>query len=171
MLDNERLSIDNRSRLIGLTHSPLFPTDCAPRTAIFTSDNEDFFRRIPRVVILIERLLLPHVHCSVFSHDCLFLLRSFLSALRLRYAIAQRSFYLVRFYKRQTHSHTQILSTVDSFCLFVCRTTHTKNISQKSLKIHWNPFKIGWFAYKPWQFRHLTEFDCFDIEPSGDEVE
>lgn len=32
---------------------PLFPTAAAPMTAIFTSDNEDFFRRMPRVVILV----------------------------------------------------------------------------------------------------------------------
>lgn len=34
-------------------HLPLFPTPWAPMTAIFTSDNEDFFRRIPLVVIVV----------------------------------------------------------------------------------------------------------------------
>lgn len=32
---------------------PLLPTPWAPHTAIFTSDNEDFFRRMPRVVIIV----------------------------------------------------------------------------------------------------------------------
>lgn len=33
---------------------PLLPTPWAPHTAILTSDNEDFFRRMPRVVIIVH---------------------------------------------------------------------------------------------------------------------
>lgn len=55
-----------------VVYSPLFPTPCAPITAIFTSDNEDFFRRIPRVVILIGTLM-SHVHYPVSVPNYLFI--------------------------------------------------------------------------------------------------
>lgn len=38
---------------VTMIYLPLLPTPCAPKTAIFTSESEDFFRRIPRVVISI----------------------------------------------------------------------------------------------------------------------
>lgn len=48
-----------------MTHLPLLPTPCAPNTAIFTSESEDFFRRIPRVVIFVESASSPFtVHNS-----------------------------------------------------------------------------------------------------------
>lgn len=49
---NERLHGLCWRRMLDDNYLPLLPTPWAPNTAIFTSDNEDFFLRMPRVVIL-----------------------------------------------------------------------------------------------------------------------
>lgn len=56
---------------------PLFPTPCAPITAIFTSDKDDFFRRMPRVVIVLQffafslSIQYSYVYCfCYFCTDC-----------------------------------------------------------------------------------------------------
>lgn len=68
------ISAMNHTLNIESLRLPLFPTPCAPITAIFTSDNEDFFRRIPRVVILIDTLTahtftIP-VYMIIIIHNC-----------------------------------------------------------------------------------------------------